>query len=144
MAVRMSEEQWRAFVSAGTRTGKLATTTASGQPHVVPIWFVLDVDSGDLVFTCDGNSLKATTLRRDPRVSICVDDERPPFSFVELRGEVAISEDLGELLTWATRIGGRYMGADVAEAFGRRNAVAGELLVRLAPTKVVALAAIAD
>jgi len=45
---------------------------------------------------------------------------------------------------WATRIGGRYMGAKQAEAFGRRNAVPGELLVRLRPAHVAAQAAIAD
>jgi hypothetical protein len=45
---------------------------------------------------------------------------------------------------WASRIGGRYMGADKAEAFGRRNAVPGELLVRLRPGKVAAQAGIAD
>ena len=49
-----------------------------------------------------------------------------------------------EMLRWATRIGGRYMGAAAASAFGQRNAVPGELLVRLRPTQVVARAAIAD
>ena len=39
---------------------------------------------------------------------------------------------------WATKIGARYMGEDRAEEFGRRNAVAGELLVRLTPDRVVA------
>jgi hypothetical protein len=34
-------------------------------------------------------------------------------------------------------------GATDAEAFGRRNAVRGELLVRLRPEKIVALAGIA-
>jgi len=45
---------------------------------------------------------------------------------------------------WATRIGGRYMAPRAAEALGRRNAVPGELLVRLRPAHVVAQAAIAD
>ena len=35
-------------------------------------------------------------------------------------------------------IGGRYMGSDRAEAFGARNAMPGELLVRLRPTRIVA------
>jgi nitroimidazol reductase NimA-like FMN-containing flavoprotein (pyridoxamine 5'-phosphate oxidase superfamily) len=38
----MDDAEWRAFVSEGTRTGKLATTRHDGRPHVVPIWFVLD------------------------------------------------------------------------------------------------------
>ena len=36
-----------------------------------------------------------------------------------------------------SRIGGRYMGAHRAEEIGRRNAVPGELVVRVRPTKVV-------
>jgi hypothetical protein len=48
------------------------------------------------------------------------------------------------MLTWATTIARRYMGDDLAEAYGRRNAVPGELLVRVRPSRVVAIAGIAD
>ena len=44
-----------------------------------------------------------------------------------------LGEDPDELLATATRIGGRYMGEDRAEEFGRRNGVPGELIVRLTP-----------
>ena len=43
------------------------------------------------------------------------------------------------MLVWTTKIGARYMGEDRAEEFGRRNAVEGELLVRLTPDRVVAI-----
>lgn len=61
----------------------------------------------------------------------------------EIEGEATLSEDPDELLRWATELGGRYMGSDRADEFGRRNAVEGELLVRLRPTKVLARAGIA-
>jgi PPOX class probable F420-dependent enzyme len=138
MAHRMSPTETTAFLMEGTRTGKLATVAADGRPLVVPIWFVVD-DDGTLVFTCDGSSLKAKALQRDPRVAICVDDQQPPYSFVEVQGTVTISFDLDDLLTWSTRIAARYMGAEQADAFGQRNAVSGELLVRVTPTKVIAL-----
>lgn len=139
----MSEMEWRTFVSEGTRTGKLATVRADGRPHVAPVWFLLD-DAGGIVFTTSAATLKGKTLRRDPRVSFCVDDESPPFAFVLIEGTAELSEDPGPLLEWATRIGGRYMGEDLAEAYGKRNGVPGELLVRVAPTHVVAQADIAD
>lgn len=142
MAERMSWEEWQTFVSEGTRTGKLATVRRDGRPHVVPIWFVLDGD--DLVFTTGATTVKGRSLRRDGRASLCVDDERPPFSFVTIEGTVTTSEDLDELLPVATAIGGRYMGRDRAEEFGRRNAVAGELLVRLRVFNVVAIRGVAD
>jgi len=68
---------------------------------------------------------------------ICVDDDRPPYSFVQVQGTVSISEDPADLLDIATRAGARYMGADRAEEYGRRNGVPGELVVRLRPTKVI-------
>lgn len=139
----MSEEEWKAFLVSEPRTGKLGTTRQDGRPHVAPIWFDLD-DEGTIVFTTGANTAKGKAIRRDPRVCLCVDDDRPPYSFVILEGKVDISEDLDEMLVWATRIGGRYMGAQNAEAFGSRNAVPGELLVRLRPAHVVAQADIAD
>ena len=142
MSRNMTRDEWHAFVSAGTRTGKLAVVRKDGSPHVVPIWFVLDGD--DVIFTTGATTTKGYALRRDGRVAICVDDDRPPFAFVSVDGAVRISEDLDEMLVWATRLGARYMGAGAAEEFGRRNAVAGELLVRLTPNRVIAEAAIAD
>ena len=138
----MAADEVRAFLSTGTRTTKLATVTADGRPHVVPVWFVLDDD--DVIFTTHESSQKAKSLRRDPRVACCVDDERPPFSYVMVSGTATLSTNLDDLLRWATRIGGRYMGPDRAEEFGRRNGVPGELLVRVAPTKIIAARDVAD
>jgi len=113
---------------------------------VVPIWFVIDSDDEHdyVVFTTASDTVKGRVLRNDPRFSMCVDDEKPPFSFVTIHGEATVSEDLGEMLVWATKLGGRYMGADLAVEFGKRNAVPGELLIRGRITKVTALGAIAD
>ena len=88
--------------------------------------------------------MKGRALQRDPRVSICVDDEAPPFAFVRVDGIAEVSDDLDEVRRWATVIGGRYMGSDRAEEFGRRNGVPGELLVRVRPTRMVGQGAVAD
>ncbi|MET0628887.1 MAG: PPOX class F420-dependent oxidoreductase [Acidimicrobiia bacterium] len=142
MSRTMSHDEWRAFVLDAGRTGKLATVRADGRPHVAPVWFTLDGD--DVVFTTGERTAKGRSLARDPRVSMCVDDERPPFSFVIIEGVAELSDDMDELLRWATALGARYMGEAQAEGFGRRNAVPGELLVRIRPTRVIAQAAIAE
>ncbi|HVT78872.1 MAG TPA: hypothetical protein VHD87_17660 [Acidimicrobiales bacterium] len=90
MAAPMNDDARRAFLSEGTRIGKLATTMQDG--------------------------------------------------LVMVKGTAVVSRNLDDLVAWATKIGGRYMGADRAEEFGRRNGVDGELLVRITPTKTVALA----
>ncbi|MGW5333211.1 PPOX class F420-dependent oxidoreductase [Streptomyces bauhiniae] len=142
MAHKMTDEEWRAFVSYGTRTGKLATVRADGSPHIAPIWFLLDGD--ELVFTTGEGTVKGRNLARDPRVALCVDDDRPPFSFVVLNGQARLSEDVDEIRRWATRIAARYMGEDHAEEFGARNGVPGELLVRVHIDHVVAVQDLAD
>ena len=130
----------RAFLTAGTRTGKVGFVAADGRPLVAPVWFVLagPDDAPELVFTTSTRSSKGRAIARDPRLTICVDDERPPYAYVQVQGVVAVSEDLDELVRTATTIARRYVGADRAEEFGRRNAAHGELVVRLRPTKVVA------
>jgi PPOX class probable F420-dependent enzyme len=137
MAQKMTDEEWRAFVSHGTRTGKLSTVRADGSPHVAPIWFLLDGD--ELVFNTGKDTVKGRNLARDGRVALCVDDDRPPFHFVVLNGRARLSEDLGELRHWATRIAARYMGENRAEEYGARNGVPGELLVRVPVDQVVAV-----
>jgi PPOX class probable F420-dependent enzyme len=130
------------FLTTGTRTGMLGYLAADGRPLVAPVWII--VDDGDVVFNTGRSTSKGRALARDPRVVITVDDPHPPYSFVQVQGEATLSDDPGQLLDTATRIAGRYMGADRAEEFGRRNAVPGELVVRVHPTKVNAGFGIAD
>lgn len=138
----MSRDEWHEFVSAGTRTGKLATVRADGRPHVVPVWFVRDGE--DLVFTTWHTSVKAANLRRDPRAALCVEDDEPPYSFVMIEGSVRLDEGTDALRDWATRIATRYLGAELGQTYGARNGVDGELLVRLTAERVTAQANIAD
>ncbi|WP_019634624.1 PPOX class F420-dependent oxidoreductase [Actinomadura atramentaria] len=138
----MSEPEWREFVAAGTRTAKVAVVRRDGSPHVTPVWFVLD--GGDIVFNTGADTVKGRALRRDPRVSLCVEDDRPPFSFVTVHGEAELSDDVAAMLPLSVRIGARYMGQERGEEFGRRNAVPGELLVRVRVRNVVAQADLAD
>ncbi|MFZ0229119.1 MAG: PPOX class F420-dependent oxidoreductase [Mycobacterium sp.] len=122
------------FLSAGTRTAMLGYLASDGRPLVAPVWFI--VDHGELVFNTGRESAKGHALARDSRVVICVDDPHPPYSFVQVQGIATTHDGADDLLDIATRIGGRYMGADRATEFGQRNAVPGELVVRVQPTKV--------
>ena len=123
------------FLMTGTRTGMLGYLASDGRPLVAPIWFV--VDNGELAFNTGKDTAKGRALTRDPRVVLCVDDPHPPYSFVQVQGIATLSEEPGDVLDIATRAGGRYMGAERAEEFGRRNGVPGELVVRIRPTKVI-------
>lgn len=142
MAHKMTKDEWQRFLSEGTRTGKLATVRTNGSPHVAPVWFLMDGD--ELVFNTGADTVKGRNLARDGRVALCVDDDRPPFSFVVVQGSAEVGDELPDVRHWATRIAARYMGEDRAEEYGARNGVPGEVVVRVKIDKVVAIADLAD
>ena len=139
----MTPDEIRHFMLDTVHTAKLATVRSDGRPHVAPIWF--DMDGEVVVFNTDENSIKGKNIQRDGRVTLCVDEEKPPFAYVILEGNAQIASPTpDELVYWAARIAGRYMGPNLAESYGKRNGVPGELLVRVTPTKIIAHANISD
>lgn len=135
-------DECRQFLLEHPHTAKIATVRADGRPHVAPVWFVLDGDT--LIFNTWHSTVKALNMQRDPRVCLCIDDETPPFSYVQIEGIATLSTELESLRYWATQIGGRYMGEGRAEEYGKRNGAPGELLVRVTPTKILYKKNIAD
>jgi PPOX class probable F420-dependent enzyme len=139
----MSKAEIAKFLMQGTFTGKVATVKKDGSSHVVPIWFVLDNENnrhkiGNIIFTTGESSTKASNISQDNRVSICVDDQVPPFSFVTIFGIAKIHPyKQKEVLKWATKIAERYMGKSNAEAYGRRNSEEGLIIVRIKPAKII-------
>lgn len=141
----MSKVEISRFLMQGTFTGKLATVKEDGSSHVVPIWFILDKRNSrgsrvrNIIFTTGITSVKANNIQRDNRISICVDDQMPPFSFVTIFGTAKIYPyKQNEVLKWATKMAERYRGKRNAEAYGRRNSKEGLVLVRIKPTRVIA------
>ena len=139
----MSTDEAYEFILERPRTAKLATVRKDGRPHVIPVWVDVD-DQRRIVFNAGEESIHLKAMRRDPRVSICFDDETPPFAFVSVAGTAALSSDLAEVREWAARLGGRYMGADRAEAYGERNGVPGEYLIRVTPDRITGFRDLAD
>jgi PPOX class probable F420-dependent enzyme len=140
----MSKVEIGRFLMKGTFTGKLATVKEDGSSHVVPIWFVLEKKKSrdrveNIIFTTGSTSVKANNIQRDNRISICIDDQIPPFSFVTILGTARIYPyKQKEVLKWATEIAERYMGKSNSEAYGRRNSEEGLVLVRIKPTRIIA------
>lgn len=167
-----SEGWWQEFVAADPpRTAKIAVVRKDGSPAVAPIWVALD--DGEIVFTTGRDTLKGKAIARDERVSLCWDDERPPFSFVTVYGRARIVEDVDQVFEWAGQLGARYMGADRAEEcslrstgfnqlgsenarssrsrsarfnrlYAKRNGGPDEVLVRVRPERVVAMVDLAE
>jgi PPOX class probable F420-dependent enzyme len=137
MATPMSPERRREFLLAGTRTAILATTRADGRPHAVPVCFVLDGD--DVAFLTNADSVKGADIRRDPRVTLVVDDDAPPFAFVMIEGTAEVSQEPDELRRVAVEIGLRYDGPEGVEEFVQFATTVLGSLVRVRATRVLAL-----
>jgi PPOX class probable F420-dependent enzyme len=138
VARAMTPEERRSFLMRGTRTAILATIRTDGRPHAVPVGFVLDGD--DILFLTGERTVKGANLQHDPRVSLVVDDETPPFAFVRIDGRAEVSQARDEARRAAAiEIGRRYGGAESVDDFVRFADVALGLLVRVRPTHIVAL-----
>jgi PPOX class probable F420-dependent enzyme len=131
---KMTETDAWTFLRAGTRTAVFATVRPDGRPHAVPTWYA--VDGEELVFTTWHATVKAANLRHDPHATLVVQDPEPPYDYVSIDGLARLIDDLDECRRIATELGGKYFGPDKAEAFGERNGVEGELVVRMRPTHV--------
>ena len=141
----MSKREIKKFLMQGTLTGKLATVKKDNSPHIVPVWFVMDESRkrggglSDIVFMTGVESLKAKNIQHNNKISFCVDDQTPPFSFVTVFGIARIYHyNQTKLFKWATKIAERYMGRSNAKAYGERNSTEGAVLVRIRPTLVIA------
>ena len=139
----------RAFALSIARPAILGTVRADGRPHIAPVW--IDIQPGDgvdqpdtILFNTGANTVKGRNLARDPRVTLSVDDDKSPFTYVVADGVAQLSDDLTDVREWATRIGGRYLGRERAEAMGARNGVPGELLVRVRVTRWFGYAGVSD
>ena len=129
------DDQVREFLLSGTHTAKLGYTASDGRPLIAPVWFT--IDRGDITFCTGATTAKGRALQRDGRVVVVVDLEEPPYAFVQVQGVVEYVDDPAEAERISAIVGGRYMGADRAEEFGKRNGVPGELTVRVKATKVI-------
>jgi PPOX class probable F420-dependent enzyme len=128
-------DQERDFLLEGTRTAKLGYTAGDGRPLIAPVWFT--IDDGDITFCTGATTAKGRSLQRDGRVVVVVDLEAPPYAFVQVQGVVEYVDNPAEALRISTIVGGRYMGDDRADEFGKRNGVPGELTVRVKATKII-------
>jgi PPOX class probable F420-dependent enzyme len=74
----------------------LATVSPGGAPQSSVIWVKRDGD--DVLFSTIRGRLKARYMEQNPRVSLCLYDPGDPYFYVEVRGEVSLTEDGGDAL----------------------------------------------
>lgn len=111
---RMSDGEWQAFVADGPRVAVLATVRTGDRAHAVPVWFVLDGE--EILFTTPAASVKGRAIARTGRATMLVMDQRPPYSFAMVEGEVEVSREPGIVREVTIRVHERYLPAEQAVA----------------------------
>ena len=82
----------------------VATIAPDGTPHQTVMWYMLDGDH--LLLSTPRNSLKHKHLKRDPRISICVEKA---YTYMTLTGTVTLDENPSTARADYQRLGQRYM-----------------------------------
>jgi PPOX class probable F420-dependent enzyme len=125
-----------AFLS-GDRIAVLAYIRGDGRPNQVPLWYWYR--DGTLSFSFETTSAKVRALRNDPRVTVTVQDERPPYRAVIIDGVVEmvdLGDDVSENMALAVRYFGKVAAAKYEKMYRDHRAAAGTTLVRLVPHEV--------
>jgi len=113
MPRRFSQAEIDRFLG-GRHVAVLGTNSANGAPVLTPIWYLYR--DGRILMRTDKGSVKTRNIERDPRVTVCVQDERPPYASVTVYGKAAIEatrEDLGAAMAK------HYLGAVGAQGYLR-------------------------
>jgi PPOX class probable F420-dependent enzyme len=95
----------------GKNYAVLATVNPDGSPHTSVMWIGRDGD--DLLFSTVEGRVKHRNMVRDPRVSVTVIECADPENYVEFRGRVSMTPDVGRALD--TQLSWKYDGQDPGE-----------------------------
>jgi PPOX class probable F420-dependent enzyme len=108
----------------------LATYRRDGGVLLSPVWHQWRDGGFDVVSAPD--DIKVRHLRRDPRASILVYDNEPPYRGVEIRTTAQLSEiDRADVVL---EMSVRYLGQEAGEAYAAESA--DSILIRLEPGNV--------
>lgn len=114
MAVALSEPV-RAFL-AEPRFAVAATINPDGMPQQTVVWY--DLRGDEVLFNTARDRLKDRNLRRDPRVSLCIEDG---YRFVTIRGRARIVDDPAITQADIRALAIRYAGPERGEHQARNQ-----------------------
>ncbi len=119
MPARFTQSQREKFLN-GRHVCVLGTIGPDGEPVLTPIWYLYR--DRKIVMRTGSNAIKTLNISRDPRVTVCVQDENPPYKSVTAYGRASIEPAIAGL---GQAISRHYLGAVGGAAYMRiaRDAV---------------------
>ena len=136
----MTNQEMDLFL-AESRNAIVATVNPDGFPQLTPIWFLWE--DGKVFFSTTEPRLKTRNLKRDPRVSLCIDEPGPPQQTVVLAGEDAVvTPGLGGDMT--ERIAKKYGGDNWESSYDHIANTPDRVIVSYTPTRILTWKASGD
>ena len=113
--------------------GHLATIMPDGRPQVTLVW--VDYDGRHVRFNSARGRVKDKSVRRDPRVSISIQDPDNPYRYFEVRGRVVeITENSAD--EHANKLSQKYVGKPV---YTKRSPDEVRVLYKVEPQHVTSM-----
>ena len=136
---KLTDAERDAFLAERKVVMKIGVVRPDGSPYVTPLWFIHE--DGAVWFTPRERSEWFDCLRRDPRCSLCIDEQPLPYRKVIVEGRAKLVHDVGEDDEWRDlyrRMAARYVPGKDAEAYVRNtiDERRGLFRVKLADAKV--------
>jgi PPOX class probable F420-dependent enzyme len=107
MAVQLTDAQKKFLTDKNF--GHIATLNKDGSPQVTPVW--VEFDGTHVIVNSEMKRRKGRNLKRDPRVSLSIQDGANPYQYIEIRGRVTQITDKGGA-EGIDRLAKKYMGVD--------------------------------
>jgi len=90
MTTVMTRDEREAFL-ADVRVGVFSVADEGRGPLTAPIWYAY-TPGGEVQISTERHSRKARLLEKDVRISLCVQDESPPYKYVSVEGPIVAIE----------------------------------------------------
>ena len=129
----MTPEKLTEFL-AGPRIAVLATINADGTPALNPVWY--SYEDGRFFVIVPTKSYYGKNIARDPRITICVQDENPPYRAVVAKGTAVIEAEGTAIGPRLRALAIRYFGEEKGNAYAEGNDASHDILVSLVPEKL--------
>jgi PPOX class probable F420-dependent enzyme len=129
VSLSMSRTEREAFL-ADVHVGVLTVVGGAGSgPIATPVWYSYS-PGGPVIVTTGGTSRKAQAIAAAGRISLCAQDETPPYKYVTVEGPAVIEPaDMTERIAIARR----YLGLAGGDAFIAANPDADDVAIRMTP-----------
>jgi len=111
----MSDKAFIDSFLAEKRVCRFAVTRKSGGQVIRPIWYIWE--GGKFLISTKTAGVHTRIVKRNPRISVCVDKDTPPYAGVVCEGEVELIEGVGKDHELLGRCAERYLGSEVAKKF---------------------------